>query len=195
MQSLTPHPGHASPYIQELFEWVPKHCIKGTIGPSPFPNTPFMPLPDLQAFFETHDRKDKILHDLFSEPPSLETGETGYLRVFTILILLGKGTYIEHFVQFPNLRDSNLPFLVKPSHFPTDPTDPIFWERFHEKQFAFCAHYFRDNENKWLEDLCVLPITEKSAIGQGGSATLYKIRLHPHYDKLIREGGSATVGV
>ncbi|KAL8842972.1 MAG: hypothetical protein Q9176_002275 [Flavoplaca citrina] len=200
MSPLAPQPDHAAVAIQDLFEWVPKHCINGTNGPSTSPNHPFMPLPDLQAYFRAHQRTHKILCALFSErEPSahhslIQSLEARYFRVFTILILIGKGRFIEHFIQYHNLRDDLLPFLAKPQHFPTDPNDATFWESFYEKQFAYCPHFFRHNENYRLEDLLILPITTKEVIGRGGSATLYKIKLHPYYDKLLRHKQSHTLG-
>lgn len=111
--------------------------------------------------------------------------EGKYLRVFTILTLIGKGAYIEHFAEHDNLSDTHLPFLSKPAHFPTDPADKTFWDSFFEKQFVFCAHHFYYYENyKQLEELCILPIISKELLAQGGSAAIYKIKLHPFYNKL-----------
>jgi hypothetical protein len=188
MPRSAPQPDHAAPVIQELLEWVPKHCINGTNGASATPNRPFIPLPDLEAYLKAESRTSKLLRALYFERDHqviVEVLEKWYFRVFTILILIGKGRYIEHFVQHHNLRDTQLPFLEKPPHFPTDPNDPFFWDSFYEKQFAFCAHYFRYNENYTkLEDRCILPIISKEVLGQGGSAAIYKIKLHSHYDQL-----------
>lgn len=189
MSPSTPQPDYASPIIQELFEWVQNHCINGTNGPSATPNRPFMPLDELQAYLKAEDRATKLLHALYPErddlPLLVEALEHWYIRVFIILTLIGKGRYIETFAQHTNLQDPHLPFLEKPAHFPIDPTDDKFWEKFYEKQFAFCAHVFRYNDNRLkLEDLCILPIISKEVLGQGGSAAIYKIKLHPYYDQL-----------
>ena len=188
MSPLAPQPDHVAAVIQELLEWVPKHRINGTNGPSATPNRPFMPLPDLKKYLKAHDRTKKLLLALYPEREHnviVEFLELWYIRVFTILTLIGKGRYIEHFVRHPNLRDPQLPFLEKPAHFPTDPNDPTFWQSFYQEQFTFCAHHFRHSENyTTLEDLCILPITAKEVLGSGGSAAIYKIKLHPHYDDL-----------
>lgn len=147
-----------------------------------------MPLRDLEAYLKAESRTTKILRALFDErdyyPVDVDSLESWYIRVFTILTLIGKGRYIERVVEIPNLRDPHLPFLAKPSHFPIDPNDPTFWDKFYEKQFAFCPHYFRLNENPMLEDPYILPIISKEALAQGGSAAIYKIKLHPFYDLL-----------
>ena len=188
MSPIAPQPDHAASVIQELLEWVPKHCIVGTNGPSATPNRTFMPLPDLEAYLKAESRTNKLLRALYIEREYqviIEVLEKWYFRVFTILIIIGKGRYIEHFVQHHNLRDTHLPFLEKPAHFPIDPNDPTFWNSFYERQFAFCAHEFRYNESYTkLENRCILPIISKEVLGQGGSAAIYKIKLHAYYDQL-----------
>ena len=197
MAPSQPQPDHAAPIMQEFLEWVPKHCINGTNGPSATPSSPFMPLPDLESYLKAERRTSKLLKALFPErEPRViaEALELFHIRVFAILILIGKGRFIEHVVQHHNLRDSQLPFLEKPTHFPTDPNDPKFWDLFYEKQFAFCAHIFRDNENDTkLEDCCILPIISKEAFATGGSAAIYKIKLHSHYDRLNPAVGTSLV--
>lgn len=188
---------HAAPVIQELFEWLPKHFIDGTNGPSAKPNRPFMPLLDLQDYLKAEKRTTKLLRALSVEGVHqglIELLEKYYIRVFIILTRIGKGRYIEHFVQHQNLRDPRLPFLEKPAHFPIDPNDPTFWDKFYENQFAFCPHYFCYNENSLkLEDHCVLPIISKEVLGHGGSAAIYKIKLHPQYDQLSPDGEAVKV--
>ena len=145
-----------------------------------------MPLPDLEAHLKAESRITKILRALFESDYQVDVEflESRYIKVFTILTLIRKGRYIEYVVQLPNLRDTQLPFLEKPAHFPIDPNDNTFWDSFYEKQFLFCPHYFRLNENSKLEDPCILPIISKEALAQGGSAAIYKIKLHPYYDRL-----------
>lgn len=198
MSPSAPQPDHnADPVIQEFHEWVPKHCKLGTNGPSPAPNSSFMPLPDLQAYLKAEKRTTRLLRALYSDCEHrhiIELLEEWYIRVFAILILIGKGRYIEHFVRHESLRDPQLPFLVKPSHFPVDPNYPSFWDLFYEKQFAFCPRYFRYYENnQQLEDRRILPIISKEVLDEGGSAAIYKIKLHPHYDQLNPVGEPSRV--
>ena len=188
MSPSVPQPDHAAIEIQELFEWVTKHRINGTIEPSTIPDRPFIPFSDLETYLKAQAKTKKLLQALNLErlhDVNLEMLEENYLRVFMILILIGKGRYIECFTQRGNLRDSQLPFLEKPTHFPIDPEDPKFWESFYVTQFELCAHHFHRNENyNKIEDPCILPIISKDFIGSGGSADIYKVTLHPYYDKL-----------
>lgn len=181
-------PDHAASAIQEFLEWLSKNYINGTNGPSVTPNRLFMPLPDLQCYPKAENRINRLLGALLVESlhqSPIDTLGNYYIRVFTILTLIGKGRYIEHFVQHRNLGDSQLPFLEKPTHFPIEPNFPNFWDLFHEQQFTLCPHSFGANENLLkLEDPCVLPIISKELLASGGSAFIYKIKLHPYYDKL-----------
>ncbi len=156
-----------------------------------------MPLPDLQVYLKAENRTNKLLRALSVEGVDQGLIEKHYLRVLTILTAIGKGEYIVTFIQHQNLRDSRLPFLEKPTHFPIDPIDPSdskFWDSFFKKQFTFCPHSFGDNENSLkLEDHCILPIISKKELGHGGSAAIYKIKLHPHYDQLIPIGNASRV--
>lgn len=147
-----------------------------------------MPLPDLQTYLKAEKRITKLLAALQVESlhqSLIETLANHYIRVFTILTLIGKGRYIDYFVQYSSLRDSKLPFLKKPLYFPIDPIFPTFWESFYEQQFTLCPHSFGENENDLkLEDPCILPIISKEVLAQGGSAFIYKIKLHHYYDEL-----------
>jgi hypothetical protein len=187
-------PDHTAPVIQELLAWLPKHSVCGTNGPSATPNHPFMPLPDLQAYLKAENRTNNLLRALFVEGVDQGLIEKHYIRALTILTAIGKGRFIVHFIQHQNLRDSHLPFLAKPPHFPIDPSDSKFWNSFFKKQFTFCPHSFGDNENYLkLEDHCILPIISKEELDHGGSAAIYKIKLHPHYDQLIPAGNAFRV--
>lgn len=197
MSSSDPQPDHnADPIIQEFHEWVSKNCKLGMNGLSSDLSCPFMPLPDLKKYLKAEKRTTRLLRALYPDREhwDIELLENWYIRVFAILILIGKGRYIEHIVQHRNLRDDKLPFLEKPSHFPVDPDHPSFWDLFKEKQFIFCAQEFRYYENNQrLEDHCILPITSKEVLDQGGSAAIYKIKLHPHYDQLNPVGEASRV--
>lgn len=63
------------------------------------------------------------------------------------------------------------------------------------KAICLLPSFFRHNENYRLEDLLILPITSKEVIGRGGSATLYKIELHPYYDKLYQAADRTTASL
>ena len=189
---------YAAPVIQELLDWVPRHSIPGTRGPSAKPNCPFMPHQDLEKYLKSDRRTSRLLRAIYfgrEHSVVVETLEKRCIRAFTILILIGKGEYIEHFIQHPSLQDHPLAFLEKPAHFPIDPSDPHFWDKYYEKQFTFYPHNFRLNDNYILDDSYVLPIVSKDLLGSGGSAAIYKIVLHPFYDELGAVPGTSDVSL
>jgi hypothetical protein len=54
-----------------------------------------------------------------------------------------------------------------------------------KSKWHFCPYTFRQiNINAQLEKECILPIIHKQQLGNGGSAVIYKIKLHPAYDYL-----------
>lgn len=181
-------PDHADPVIQEFYEWLQNNSIKGTNGPGEALNCPFMPFDALQAYLTAENRITKLLVALHVEvyPGLVENVLNHYIRAFTILTRIGKGSYIKVFILYKHLRDHRLPFLEEPAHFPTDPDFPTFWNSFFDVQFAFCPHSFGAEENNLkLEARCILPIVSKEVLAHGGSAFIYKVKLYPYYDKLI----------
>ena len=178
------------PAIQDFYEWVDKNRVNGILGPSETVDCPFMPLPLLESHFKAPGRLRQILKALFPEdslsPINPEDILRGRVRIFAILILINRGRCIKTVLRYPTLQDSYLPFLKEPSHFPRDADgDSSIWSAFSKKQFQFCPHTFergmRDTE---LEDDTVLPIIRKDLIRRGGSAAIYKIKLHAEYDCL-----------
>ncbi len=175
------------PDISEFIKWVQDQSIQGTLGPSPLVNQPFMPGPRLETYFKENSRTKTLLRALFPnrDPPiTPEEIWRNCIRVFAILLLIGKGTFIQHFVQHDQLWDSKLPF-VSDRGFPLTTGIDSFFEPFCRQQWHFCPYTFRQNIiDAHIGKECVLPIVSKELLGDGGSASTYKIKLHPAYDKL-----------
>ena len=207
MAPFATQPDNTNLDVQDLFNWLRKNQIFCTNDSSATLDPPFVPYSKLRDYLIADQRTEKLLRAQFPDrghhwcSTLAPTIQADFLRVFTILICIGKGSYIESFLQHINLRDRKLPFLSAtalsgPANFPEDPNDPHFWNSFFSKQFTFCAHSLTYNENYvQLEDRFVLPITSKEKIDQGGSAILYKIQVHPEYDKLLPPSELAMVNV
>ena len=175
------------PDISEFIEWVQAHSIQGTLGPGSLVNHPFMPRPRLETYLKENGRTKTLLRALFPgrDPPiASEEIWRHCIRVFAILLLIGKGTFIQHFLQHDQLWDSKLPF-ISDRCFPLTTGSDYFFESFCKKQWHFCPYTFRRNViDARLEKECILPIVSKELLGDGGSASTYKIKLHPAYDDL-----------
>lgn len=178
------------PDITKFINWVEKSSDNGTLGPGLAVERPFMPLGRLESYLKDGNITKTILRALFpNSEPSIGPQEVwrNCLRVFSILLLIRKGSFIPHFVQHDQLWDSRLPFLSPPRHFPTAAGDDGFFDAFSKQQWQFCPHTFQQNAiNAQLEKEYILPIVQKEQLGDGGSARTYKIKLHPAYDHLRR---------
>ena len=92
------HSAYAERVIQGLVQWVPQHSKLGTCGPSAHPDCPFVPFPDLENYLKSDNRTSRLLRAIYSgreHTVDVENLEKWYIRAFTILILIGKGEYIE----------------------------------------------------------------------------------------------------
>lgn len=176
------------PDISEFMRWVETQSVIGILGPVSSVNCPFMPLPRLETYLKEGNRTRRLLEALFPNrelPVEPEGIWRNCIKGFSILLLIGKGTFIQHFVQHDQLWDAKLPFLTPPPHFPPAAGDKRFFESFSKQQWHFCPYVFRHNDiNAQLEKECILPIILKQQLGDGGSALTYQIKLHPAYDYL-----------
>ena len=148
----------------------------------------------VETYLESHDGiLNEILAELYhpEEPPVYPAVILNrYTAVFCILLELGKGKHIEHFVRHDNLRDTCLPFTLSKTardlDFPDDPKDAPFFQKFYEAQWKFSAPVFNYPMHEEFDENVILPITAKEQIhtSKALSVTLYKIQLHHNYNQL-----------
>ena len=113
-------------------------------------------------------------------------------RVFAILLLLGEGSFIQHFARHVyELSDSSLHFLPHQPSFPRSPTKLDFLDLFREKQWQFCAPIFRYNCDMKLDKEIILPFTSIEMLGCGAGGTVRRIQIDPWYNRL-RTGSSSN---
>jgi hypothetical protein len=176
------------PDISKFIGWVQTQSVPGNLGADPDVKHPFMPLPRLEKYLKEGNTTKRLLQALFptSEPPiGPEEVWRTCIRVFSILLLVGRGSSIPHFVQHDQLWDSKLPFLSPPLHFPPTAGDDTFFDLFFKQQWHFYPHTFLRNViDHQIDKECILPIVDMEKLGDGGSALTYKIKLHPAYDNL-----------
>ena len=174
--------------IQGFHQWIEEAQVKGTGDASLDLKHPFVPSSTVQAYFQDINNIEKILAALygpFESPVDAQEIKRKYAKVFCILLLIGRGRYIDSFVKYDNLSDNHLPFEGRPQSFPpSSSTAPYFFERFCDQQWALCTPVFRENMDKEFKAKEILPIIEEQKLVGGGSATTYKIKLHDEYDLL-----------
>lgn len=140
----------------------------------------------LQDYFDAN-RMGKIFKLLSQPNLGNEIRRKNYLRVFSILVFIGKAEYITQFIRYPGLDDRHLPFL-SPTHPPHNwPPIEEFYPAFYSAQWQFCPQKFA-KENLWnvcFEEDHILPIVEKMQMRKGRSAVIYKIKVLEYYNTLM----------
>lgn len=152
----------------------------------------FMPVEILKSYFKGNDSRklNEILVQVFDSedvPVSSEEILQGYTAVFSILISISKGSYIEYFARFEELSDYRLPFdpAHPPACFPEAADNPDFLQRFCEKQWMYCVPVFNNHMlHKHFAHQRLLPIIHSEKLESRGSATIYKIELYGPHNKL-----------
>lgn len=184
-------------HIQDLITWAERARQLGIGDAGLEIDRPFIPDPDIEAYFDDIRPIRKLLAALFpSGAPQVdpETIRKKYAKVFLILLLTGNGHFIGSFVRHDGLCDRYLPFRSRPAHFPASTAEYDLFASFYRQQWEFCAQIFQYGIHLQFDkkDL-ILPIVSKEKLGGGGSAIVHKIKLHPAYNKLGCEGPSREV--
>jgi hypothetical protein len=179
------------PRVQRFLQWIERHVVQGYSGPRLDQAHDFVPLSALEEFFEDTARFTLMLGALFPDSDDVNISTTtilerGYIRVFAILLSIGRGEYIESFVHHKSLTDERLPFESRPPSWPPASQGNDFWKEFEEAQWKYCPHTFTRNDiDIHLDYRTILPIVERTEIvRRGGSSKIFKIKIHPEYDKL-----------
>ncbi len=184
------------PEIQTFLTWLKINCEKAVVDSNSEVGPEFVPLKTVRDYLGANNNAEleKIITAVFyprGVPVDIDDILQNYLQIFCILVDIGKARFLEVFSSH-DLSDRLLPFDPEsspPTHFPLDPTDQQLYQTFCDKQWRFCAADFRFPMSRTtFPDKRVLPIISKERIAGGGSAILYKIRLHSSYNKLHRQG-------
>jgi hypothetical protein len=181
--------------IRVFFEWVKEARHYAIFDPSGRERRAFIPIQKVQEHFEDERRQRliEILEAVFSPgtpPLYAENVLPKYIAVFCILLHIGKGRHIPEFIKHGSLSDAALPFDPEsaPPRFPHSAEDPNFFSKFCDEQWRWCAPKFqRHMLDEEFEAKRVLPITFMEELGDGGSAKLYKIKIHKLYNDLLSD--------
>lgn len=182
--------------IQQFLHWVQKSCDYGiqepVIGGG---EVLFLPYGLIDSYFRDNNfhHLNKILDAIFDKDPPVdaETILRTCPKVFCILLSIGQGRFIQHFIQYENLYDLQLPF--DPTHPPADfpmsicpmsASDDQLLQTFCAKQWKFCAKPFRNLAGLRIPEDQILPIKDMERLAGGGSAAVHKIVLYEEYNEL-----------
>jgi hypothetical protein len=184
------------PSIRNFIEFVNRESVFEVVDPNDEKTKRvFMPLDIIQRYLQ--QRNYANLNDItavlfpkeYTNPKEIIPK---YTRVFCTLLYSGYGHYIKQFKRLSNLRDVNLPFDPEnpPNNLPPapGPGNQDFWRDICKEQWRFCAPEFEcPVSNEDFDENRVLPIIFKKWLAGGGTSTLWLIKLHPDYNKLISD--------
>lgn len=173
------------PSVQEFHTWLRRPRVHGQLED-------FVPSAEVTAYFLDQNRLKELLKALFKNStkraPSARVVSTEYAKVLCILVTIGKGVFIERFAQYDDLADSRLPFDEQTDHFPSDGSDPGFFKTFQQTQHRFCSpklrHVSHGGYKREYSAGTIIPYVEKEEKGDGGSAVVYRVKLHSEHHGL-----------
>ena len=175
--------------VQAFHRWISSSETRrtGIGGSSHVTQCGFIPPSAVKEYLGANRRVEDLLTSLFGREASSIDAEVireHYIRPLAILLVIGEGPMIKHFVQYLSLQDHRLPYRSRPEDFPFS-SHSNFFERFHNQQWQFCAADLEYNMNLHLHKEEILPITDKQEIGRGGNAVIFKISVDEEYNKLV----------
>lgn len=166
-----------TPAIEAFLKDLQQYVIGGTRGSE---CAQFIPPAQLRACLRQHARD--LLQDL--SPDQLHREHyiiNSYAQVFAILIGIGEGAAISHFIACEMLSDRRLPFVDNYGF----PLGKDFFEKFQQRQWMFCAPTLTRHFEWTFDQLRILPFQrEKDPMASGNSGVIYKISVPYEYDAL-----------
>lgn len=169
------------PYLQHFQTWISRQHARGLGSNLSLDNNldDFTPDGAVHEYLKSESRCKGIIGEL-SDPENLPVKTKvlleKYSKVFAVLVRIGKGHYIPHFLENEELGDHQLPFSKRPAAFPSEAQD--FFDDFYREQFRFCAAVFDGRAHHAFVPERIMPYLEKEEIGQGGSSVVYKVKVH-----------------
>ncbi|KAL8713929.1 MAG: hypothetical protein Q9220_002075 [cf. Caloplaca sp. 1 TL-2023] len=177
---------------QAFRRWIQDTQRRGIGGSGHASTCCFVPVSALRKYLGASGRVESLLGFLFGkDSPTIVDAETirkHYIRPLAILLLIGHGAMIKHFVQYESLQDQRLPYRSRPTDFPFSSQDAAFFEKYFEHQWQFCTPELEYNMELFFHDEQTLPILEREEIGQGGNGLIYRIVVDREYNKLVPPG-------
>lgn len=147
----------------------------------------FLSLTAVRQYFEENEYIRRILHEVLSRdglpvrPIDFKIILNNYIRILCILIEIGKERNLELFMSH-GVNDLLLPLY--PDRLSILTSNPNLNRAFFDCQWKYCVPEFNARlANTTFDKDRILPIVSKEKIGEGSTATIYQIKLHPLYDK------------
>jgi hypothetical protein len=174
--------------LHEFKKWIWRERVPGSQSDYTVGLDDFVPAGEVEEYLRQPSKLREILSALFKEGgDDIDARRlvTHYSVVFAILVSIDYGAYIGNFLHHDSLRDTRLPFAERPRRFPDEGVPDGFFKQFQDEQARFCAPKFDEGHHEFEKDE-PLPFLEKKLVGSGGSAKVYRVKLHAKHDLLSR---------
>ena len=185
--ALEAQPNWTKP-LHDFKKWIWRVRVPGSQGDYTAGLDDFVPAGEVEAYLRQPGKLGEILGALFGDgDDDIDAQQLvdRYSVVFAILVAIDYGTYIGRFLPHESLVDAKLPFDDRPRTFPDQGVSDTFFQQFRIKQARFCASKIYEGNRKipWEEHL---PFLEKELVGEGGSAKVYRVKIHANHDFLSK---------
>ena len=178
--------------VQALLQWIAEPSTRrpGLGGAGHATPRHFIAPSVVKEYLGAGRRVEELLVSIFGKEASniidANAIRNHYGRTLAILLLIGEGGMIKHFVRHTGLRDHRLPYRSRPPNFPLS-IDTSFFDRFFKEQWQFCPAVLEYNMDLDFSGEDIIPLVEKTPIGHGGNAVIYKIKIDGEHNKLVPE--------
>lgn len=189
------------PPVQAFCDWLKKDRVTGSQDDHEELQD-FVPSGEVAAYLKGNGVLKDILAALYPSQDHRDSAKeivNRFSKVFAILISIGYGGQILNFLPHDSLSDGRLPFETRPLKFPRDPyeTDHYgpgsFFGRFQAEQPRFCAQIMAAGAFSSIEPQQRMPFLEKTLVGRGGSAHVFRIKVHADHDQLKRRNAQVRM--
>lgn len=174
--------------LHDFKAWIWRARVSGSQGDYTAGLDDFVPAGEVEAYLRQPDKLGDILGALLGDGDDEIDAQQlvdRYSVVFAILVAIDYGAYIGRFLPHASLRDAKLPFAERPRSFPNQGLSDTFFQQFQIEQARFCAPKIYEGIHKFEVEAC-LPFLEKKLVGEGGSAKVYRVKLHANHNRLSK---------
>ena len=174
--------------IELFLSWVSEAAILTDVDRHDHDHL-FVPYAALEDYFD-RPRVQQLLTAIFPETgsadlPSADQIRMKFLKTFAILLVIGEGSLIGHFIQ-SSWSDKSLPWETPFGRRFPGYINPRIYRLFYDHQWEFCAAEFKFGLDESFSADIILPILFRSKISSGGSADVYRILVHESYNQLTQ---------
>jgi serine/threonine protein kinase len=153
-----------------------------------------VPYASLKAFWTPYRVRDTLNSSAKHFSEDIGTILSDYLRVWSILVYIGRPADIVSFTRY-KLDDASLPLVGLPHHWEQAPPFHQLFQAFQDHQWLFCPLEFKAKlHNRVLDKRHVLPVTYQYRLSPEITdldlTIVHKVEIHESCNQLVPKVGS-----